>query len=58
MLYRRLRSDVYSRVEGVKVLVSEPENEVGPVRPSARGVGVAGEVDGESSHSHHDLGLG
>ena len=52
--YERL----YSRVEGVPVLVSEPEDEVGPVLALARGVGVAGQLHCQASHAQHSLGLG
>ena len=47
----------YSRVEGVKVLVSEPEDEVGPVSALLRGVGVAGKVHWETADTHNNLSL-
>ena len=59
--YIRLSDDTkwlwYSRVEGVKVLVSEPEDEVGPVSALLRGVGVAGKVHWETADTNNNLSL-
>ena len=57
-LNSKISEVLYSRVEGVPVLVSEPEDEVGPVPALARGVGVAGQLHCQASHAQHSLSLG